>query len=99
MGFELDNIVKRFIESRRTDFYMAVTREGDFSAGDEITMTDRDPKSLPVSLIIRLYVAKEYSEEDRSSMQRALRIRALPESWKEFFADRLQGLNFEVSSQ
>jgi MOSC domain-containing protein YiiM len=91
MRFESNNIVKRFIESRRTGFYVAVTREGDVGAGDKMTMTDRDPNSFPVSLIIRLYVAKKYSKEDRASMLQALRIRALPEGWKELFAERLQG--------
>jgi MOSC domain-containing protein YiiM len=61
MRFEPNNIVKRFIESRQTGFYVAATREGDVCAADKITMTDRDPNPFPVSLIIHLHAARKYS--------------------------------------
>jgi len=87
--FGSDDMVKLFLKSRRTGFYLAVTREGDVGAGDKITVVERDPNVCPVSLITRLIITKEYSTEDRASAQQALRVPALPDSWKEYFQERL----------
>ena len=87
--FGSDDMVKLFLKSRRTGFYLAVIREGDVGAGDNITLVDRDPNSYPVSLITRLIITKEYSTEDRASAQQTLRVPALPDSWKEYFQERL----------
>lgn len=88
--FQSDDMVKRFLASARTGFYFAVTREGEVGAGDEIKLVDRDPNHVPVSEITRLYISKRYSADEVSSIQRALRITALPESWKEYFRVRMQ---------
>jgi MOSC domain-containing protein YiiM len=87
--FEADDMVKRFFVSRRTGFYLAVTGEGKVGAGDEMTVISRDSNGVPVSEIIRLYAEKRYSNADVAWVQRALRVAALPESWKEYFRERL----------
>jgi len=88
--FESDDMVKRFLASGRTGFYFAVIREGEVGAGDEIKVIARDPNGIPVSEITRLYVAKRYGDADVSWVQRALRVAVLPESWKEYFRQRLE---------
>src|SRR5215469_16746150 len=88
--FESDEMVKRFSASRRTGFYVAVTREGEVGAGDEIRVVARDPNAVPLPGIFRLYVAKTFSADDIASAQRAVAAPALPESWKEYFRKRLQ---------
>jgi MOSC domain-containing protein YiiM len=88
--FESDDMVKRFLASGRTGFYFAVAREGEVGAGDEMTAIAQDPNSVPVSEITRLYVAKRYADADVNWVQRALRVAALPESWKEYFRQRLE---------
>ena len=88
--FESDDMVKRFVASGRSGFYFAVTREGEVGAGDEIKLIARDPNGVPVSEITRLYIAKMYGEDDVSTIQRALQVAALPESWKGYFQERLQ---------
>lgn len=60
--FQSDDMVKRFLASRRTGFYFAVTREGEVGAGDEIKAIDRDPNAVPVSEITRLYIAQTYGD-------------------------------------
>ncbi len=87
--FEADDMVKRFFVSRRTGFYLAVTREGEVGAGDEMRLISRDPNIVPVSEITRLYAERRYSNDDVAWVQRALRVAALPESWKEYFRNRL----------
>jgi len=91
--FQADDMVRRFLASGRTGFYLAVTREGEVGAGDEIEAIARDPNAVPVSGITRLYIAKRYGDDDVKSVQRALRVGALPESWKEYFRERLQRMH------
>jgi MOSC domain-containing protein YiiM len=87
--FESDDMVKRFLASGRTGFYFAVTREGEVSAGDDIKQIARDPNAVPVSEITRLYIIKSFNNEDVASLRRALQVAALPESWKDYFRERL----------
>jgi MOSC domain-containing protein YiiM len=94
--FQMDDMVKRFLLSGRSGFYVAVIREGEVGAGDEMKPLSQDPNAVPVSAISRLYIAKHYSDEDRDLLQRALRVAALPESWKEYFRERLDHSNVEV---
>jgi MOSC domain-containing protein YiiM len=98
--FQMDDMVKRFLASRRTGFYLAVTREGEVGAGDELKPIARSPQdeenATPISEITRLYVAKHYSEADARSIQRALRVAALPESWKDYFRERLEMTQLKV---
>ncbi len=88
--FQADDMVKRFLASGRTGFYLAVTREGAVGAGEAIKLIGRDPNGVPVSEITRLYIAKRYGDDDVTWVRRALRVAALPESWKEYFRERLQ---------
>lgn len=85
-------MVKRFLDAGRSGFYLAVTREGDVGRGDEIATLSRDPESVPVSAITRLYIAKKFDEEDALQVRRALKVAALPESWKEYFHEKLARL-------
>jgi MOSC domain-containing protein YiiM len=91
--FQADDMVKRFLASGRSGFYLAVTREGEVAAGDEIKLLARDPQAVPVSEITRLYIAKEFSSADVASLQKALQVAALPESWKEYFRERLDKMH------
>ena len=91
--FQSDDMVRRFLASGRTGFYLAVTREGEVAAGDEIKVISREGNAVPVPEITRLYVAKRYDDTDVKSLRRALRVAALPDSWKEYFRERLQRAN------
>ena len=86
--FAMDDMVKRFLASGRTGFYLAVTREGEVGAGDEIIMHGREANSISISAITRLYVAKDYSEEDMRLVERARGSSALPDSWKQWLYER-----------
>jgi MOSC domain-containing protein YiiM len=87
--FEADDMVKRFFLSRRTGFYLAVTREGEVGAGDEMAVISREPNAVSVSEITRLYGARRYSDSDVSWVRRALEVATLPESWRQHFRQRL----------
>jgi MOSC domain-containing protein YiiM len=87
--FQSDDMVKRFLASRRTGFYFAVVTEGAVGAGDPVVIVEHESHAVPVSEIVRLYVAKKYVAADVASVQKALRVTALPESWQEHFQERL----------
>ena len=97
--FGLDEMVKRFLASARTGFYLAVTREGEVGASDEIESLSRDPSAVPISEITRLFVAnpaargETFRGDDAAVVHRALQVDAFPESWKSYFRDRLPKVN------
>jgi len=88
--FGSDDMVKRFLASGRTGFYVAVVREGEVGAGDEIMVIGRGAEAVPISQITRLYVARRFGEAEIRAVRRALEVKELPESWKEYFRERLQ---------
>ena len=88
-----DDMVRRFLASGRTGFYLAVAREGEVGAGDEIKVISRDDNAVPVSEITRLYIAKRYDDHDVRSVRRALRVAVFPQSWKGYFRERLAKAN------
>jgi len=85
--FQADDMVQRFLASARTGFYVAVTKEGQVAAGDEIKPLSRDPNGVPVSEILRLYIAKRFTAADLASLRRALQVDVLPDSWKDYFRE------------
>jgi MOSC domain-containing protein YiiM len=88
--FGSDDMVKQFLASGRTGFYVAVVREGEVGAGDEMKVIAREANAVPVAEITRLYVAKRYGEAEINAVRRALRVVELPESWKEYFRERVR---------
>jgi len=88
--FQSDDMVKRFLASGRTGFYVAVLREGEVGAGDEISVIAREANAVAVSEITRLYVAKRFGVTEFDAVRRALLVKELPESWKEYFRERLR---------
>ena len=96
--FEFDDMVRRFLESRRTGFYAAVIREGEVGTGDEMILLRDGVDSISVSEITRLYIAKSYGAEDAHLVRRAIGTRALPESWKIWLEQKLSRLGARLGS-
>src|SRR5437773_3721724 len=90
LRFGSDDMVKRFLASGRTGFYVAVVREGEVGAGDEMKVIAQEANAVAVSEITHLYVVKRYGEKEIRAVRRALRVEELPESWKEYFRERLR---------
>ena len=88
--FQSNDMVRRFLASGRSGFYLAVRREGEVGAGDEVVLISRDPGAVPVSEITRLYAVESPDAADLESMRRAVGVAALPESWKEYFREQLE---------
>jgi MOSC domain-containing protein YiiM len=87
--FQDDHMVKRFLASGRSGFYLAVTREGEVGAGDTFQPIARHPLGVPLSEITRLYIAKRYDKADVAAINRIAQIDAVPQDWKDYFRDGL----------
>jgi MOSC domain-containing protein YiiM len=83
--FAREDMVKRFLRSRRTGFYLSVAREGEIGAGDAIHVLSRDENRVSVADIVRLYA---FDRDDLAGMRRAAAVAALPESWRSYFIER-----------
>lgn len=83
------DIIKKFLASERSGFYLAVIREGDVGAGDQIQLVQRSKQSVRVSDVVRLYVREKHNTE---LLRRALEAEALPESWRDYFRRQLEKL-------
>jgi MOSC domain-containing protein YiiM len=87
--FQSDDMVRRFLASRRSGFYVAVTGEGEVGAGDEIKEVSRDKNRVSITDIVRLFATKRYTGADAEVIGRAAQVAAFPVSWKEEFVERL----------
>ena len=59
LRFDRLDIVKRFLASGRTGFYLSVVKEGEVGAGDSIALTPAAKRSVTVADIVRSYAAEE----------------------------------------
>jgi MOSC domain-containing protein YiiM len=84
--FDRRDIVKRFLQSKRTGFYLAVIREGEVETGDAIEFTERQESGVTITEIVNLYSADSQNQE---LLRRATELPALPQSWKDYFRKRL----------
>jgi MOSC domain-containing protein YiiM len=85
--FNRDDIIKRFLESRRSGFYFSIVEEGDVGAGDRIESVSRDENGVTVANIVHLYVNKT---RDRDLLLRASQHKFLSAGWKEHFRNQLE---------
>jgi MOSC domain-containing protein YiiM len=83
------DIVKRFLASERTGFYLAVLQEGEVGVGDFFELLEKNEPSVRVMDITRLYTREKHNVR---LLHRAIEVEALPESWKGFFQKRLEKL-------
>lgn len=84
--FAREDMVKRFFRSRRTGFYLSVAREGEIGAGDLIRFLSRDDTRVSVADVTRLYA---FDHNDLAGMRRAAEVKALPDSWRNYFSERV----------
>lgn len=84
--FGRSDMVKRFQQSGRSGFYLAVEREGEAGAGDVVERLARDERHLTVAEVAALYAA---DSPDRALLEQASEHPSLPVAWREMFGRRL----------
>jgi MOSC domain-containing protein YiiM len=89
LKFGRDDIIKRFLESGRSGFYLAVLQEGDVGSGDGLEVIHQDANGISVADIVRLEGREKNNVE---LLQRAVQVEALPSNWRDHFRQRLEKL-------
>jgi MOSC domain-containing protein YiiM len=84
--FGSPDMVKRFLQSRRSGFYFAVEREGEAGAGDVIERITRHERRLTVADVVMLYAA---DSTNQPLLESASDHPSLPAAWREYFRKRL----------
>ena len=87
LKFGREDMVKRFLASRRTGFYFRVVQEGAVEAGDLIEPAGREPQSISVAEITRLYLRES---RDSALLRRAIELEALSPGWRNHFRKQLE---------
>jgi MOSC domain-containing protein YiiM len=80
------DIIKRFLISERSGFYLSVLKEGEVGAGDEFELLQKNASGIRVVDVTRLYSSEK---DNHDLMRRAIATEALPESWRQYFLKRL----------
>ena len=85
--FQRDDVLERFLLSGRSGFYFSVEQEGSVAAEDDFQLLKRNQDGITISEMNRLFVREEYNQE---LLRKAIHTAALPDDWREYFAERLE---------
>lgn len=83
------DMIKRFLVSERSGFYLSVLKEGEIGAGDEFQLLEKNDSGVRVVDITRLYSSEK---ENVALLRRAIATQALPENWRDYFQQRLENI-------
>ena len=86
--FGREDMTRLFYQSRRFGFYLRVLREGALEAGAAVAVASPDPNGVSVAEAIRLFTG---DSRDEAALAAALRVAALPPSWREALQQRVEG--------
>jgi MOSC domain-containing protein YiiM len=86
--FQRDDMIERFLHSRRSGFYFSVELEGEVEKGNSIELISQNGDGITIAEMNRLIAHDRYNRE---LLQKAIATAELPESWREYFLPRLNG--------
>ena len=86
LRFGRPDMVKRFLASGRTGYYLAVDVEGDVATGDRVERLARDSARVAVAEVTRVFAS---DRDDRAALERLASLDPLPLDWRGYFGDRL----------
>lgn len=87
--FGRTDIIKRFLASERTGFYLSVLKEGEVGVDDEFELLEKNASGVKVVDVTRLYST---DKQNVDLLQRAIATEALPSSWREYFQKRVKSI-------
>lgn len=87
--FGRTDIIRRFLASERSGFYLSVLKEGEVSAGDEFQLLEKNLTGVRVVDVTRLYSSDKRNVD---LLRQAIATEALPENWRSYFQERLEKL-------
>lgn len=81
------DVLKKFLASGRSGIYFKVLKEGEVGTGDPIIKIKKDTNRVAISDIVRMYAS---DKEDINMMQRAVKVEALSEGWRDYFLEQIR---------
>lgn len=84
--FGRPDMLKHFLRSGRTGFYLSVLHEGQVAAGNSIDYVAGEKPGVAVSDIVSLYTT---DAENQELLRQVSQLPALPEQWRDYFRKRL----------
>src|SRR3954468_4963588 len=85
--FQRPDMVKRFLQSGRSGFYLSVQKEGAVAPGDSIEWTQTDAPAVTVAEVVTLYTS---GGEKQELLRRAIETPALPQAWRDYFRRQME---------
>ncbi len=85
--FGREDMVRRFLKSRRSGFYFGVVEEGKMQAGDSLERVWEHPAGLRVADVTRLYTTDRANEP---LLRKAVSVMELPVRWRDMFEHLLE---------
>jgi MOSC domain-containing protein YiiM len=82
LRFGREQMVKEFLASGRSGYYLAVATEGSVGAGDPFETLTPHPERIPVSEITRVWTS---DRDDVGAIERLVAHDALPDDWRSYF--------------
>ena len=80
------NILDEFLHSGKSGFYLRVIQTGEVSAGDAITILERDPQAINIRTTLGM---QKMYEGDAELLKRALKVTSLTPLLRQIFEQRL----------
>lgn len=75
IGFDSEDMIKRFLTSMRSGFYFSVIATGEVSAGSKTEVLKRDPHRVTIRDVLQLYLGWT---RHRKLLERAVSVTSLP---------------------
>jgi MOSC domain-containing protein YiiM len=88
--FDRPEMVKRFLESRRSGFYLEVASEGELGAGDRVELLERHAAAVSIRELLKMYVREQ---QDPERLRAAIAVPALSDSWRQDLRERLETMS------
>ena len=79
-------MAKYFLQRKQPGVYFSVIKEGIISTDDAFTLVKKSDSKLTVTDIVRLYA---FDKIDQEGFQLAANDPYLPQSWRDYFAEKL----------
>jgi MOSC domain-containing protein YiiM len=93
--FGRDDIVKRFLASRRTGIYFEVEQPGVIEAGDALEPIHRPAHDLTIADLTRVFA---FDRGDLDTARRLADLDDLPDAWRDHFSKQAERLSSRTSS-
>jgi MOSC domain-containing protein YiiM len=82
-----DDVLPKYLQSRRTGFYLMVLETGEVGAGDPIELVERHHAGVTPGDVVRLYLGQAL---DRELLERTLQLEVVTDRQRQTLTERFE---------